>query len=164
MGGNFNPPLFSIKNSEMVKPVTLAFFRLQLQSIRHISAKFSIPNLSQSPDIGQNSDMCVSNFRISGQFLIKENCHNSRISNNFDMKLEPVTKLDKRNTAMLKKLTMMPCWQIVTSLCFFQFMDNLKQTKSCVPKAWSVKLSFLLIVTFNLTKIENRTKKFLTQF
>ena len=40
------------------------------------------------------------------------------------MKLKPVTKLDKRNTATLKKLTMMSRQQIVTLLPFFQFMDN----------------------------------------
>ena len=34
---------------------------------------------------------------ISGQFLIKVNCHNSRASDDIDMKLGPVTKLDKRN-------------------------------------------------------------------
>ena len=37
-------------------------------------------------------------FQISGQFLINENCDNSRTSNVTDMKLGPVTKLDKRNT------------------------------------------------------------------
>ena len=36
-------------------------------------------------------------FQISGQSFIKKNCHNSRTSNNIDLKLGPVTKLDKRN-------------------------------------------------------------------
>ena len=36
-------------------------------------------------------------FPISGQTLIKINCHNSRTSDDIDMKLEPITKLDKRN-------------------------------------------------------------------
>ena len=35
--------------------------------------------------------------------LIKENCHNSRTSDDIDMKLEPVTKLDKRKKTMSKK-------------------------------------------------------------
>ena len=48
-----------------------------------------------SPDIGQNSDGGISDFRISGQSLIKENCRNSRTSDDIDMKLGPVTKLDK---------------------------------------------------------------------
>ena len=65
-------------------------------------AKFGIPNLSQSPDIGQNSDGGISDFRISGQFLIKENCHNSRNSDDIYMKLGPVTKIDKRNKTKSK--------------------------------------------------------------
>ena len=40
---------------------------------------------------------CISNFQISGQSFVKRNCHNSRTSDNIDMKLEPVTKLDKKN-------------------------------------------------------------------
>ena len=43
-------------------------------------------------------------FPISG-FLVslKENCHNSRTSGDIDMKLEPVTKLDKGNKTASKK-------------------------------------------------------------
>ena len=47
--------------------------------------------------------MGISDFWISGQSLINENCQNSRISNDIDMKLGPVTKLDKRNTATSNK-------------------------------------------------------------
>ena len=66
-------------------------------------AKFGIHNLPQSPDIGQNSDRGICDFRVSGQSLIKENCHNSRTSDDCDMKLGPVTKLDKRNKTTSKK-------------------------------------------------------------
>ena len=59
--------------------------------IRAIYAKFGIHNSPQSPDIGQNSDGGISDFQISGQSLIKENCHNYRTSDNIDMKLGPVT-------------------------------------------------------------------------
>ena len=62
-----------------------------------------VPNsvsVSQSSDIGENSDGDISNFRISGQFLIKVNCRNSRTSDDIEIKLGPVTKLDKR-----KKIT-----------------------------------------------------------
>ena len=59
--------------------------------------------MPQSPDIGQNSDGGISDFQISGQSLIKGNCQNSRTSDDIDMKLGPVTKLGKRNKAMLKK-------------------------------------------------------------
>ena len=38
----------------------------------------------------------ISRF-LPGQPLIKENCHNSRTSQDIEMKLGPVTKLDKRN-------------------------------------------------------------------
>ena len=72
-----------------MKTVTFVF------CIRDIRAKFCIPNLLQSPDIGQNG--VISDFRISSQSLIKENCHNSRTSDDIDMKLGTVTKLDKRN-------------------------------------------------------------------
>ena len=58
----------------------------------------------QSPDIGQKSDGGISDFRISGQSLIKENCHNSRTSDGIDMKLGPVTKLDKKNKTTSKKI------------------------------------------------------------
>ena len=39
--------------------------------MRDIRAKFGIFNSSESPDIGQNSDVGISDFWISGQFLIK---------------------------------------------------------------------------------------------
>ena len=61
-----------------------------------ICPKFGIPNPPQSPDIGKNSDRGISHFLISGQSFIKENCHNSRTSDDFDKKPEPVTKLYKR--------------------------------------------------------------------
>ena len=40
--------------------------------------------------------------RSSGQSLIKRNCHNSRTSDDIDMKLGQVTKLDKRNKTTSK--------------------------------------------------------------
>ena len=45
-------------------------------------------------------------FPISG-FLVnplKENCHNSGTSNDIDMKLGPVTKVDKKNTVTSKNI------------------------------------------------------------
>ena len=45
----------------------------------------------------------ISDFWITGQSLMKENCHNSRYGDNIDMKLIPVTKLDKRNKIPSKK-------------------------------------------------------------
>ena len=46
----------------------------------------------------------IFDFQISGQSLIKVNCQNSRTSDDVDMKLGPVTKLDKRNKATSKKI------------------------------------------------------------
>ena len=51
----------------------------------------------------KNSDRGISNFRISGQSFKNENCQNSIASHDIDMKLGPVTKLDKTNMAIKKK-------------------------------------------------------------
>ena len=42
-------------------------------------------------------------FPISDQLLLNKSCHISRTSNDIDIKLGSVTKLDKRNTKMLKR-------------------------------------------------------------
>ena len=82
------------------------------------------------------------------------------------MKLKPVTKLGKRNTATskIKKRKKTSYQQIVTPLSLFQFMSNFEQSRSWIPDAWSAILTFLLIATFFcLTKNENKTKKSLKQ-
>ena len=84
----------------MVKAVTLGFW---VTFYREVCAKFVIPNSPQSPVIGQNSDGRIFDFHISGQSLINKNCRNSRTSHGVDMKLGPVTKLDKRNWAKSEK-------------------------------------------------------------
>ena len=61
------------------------------------------PKLHQSPDIGQNSNESISNFRISGQYLLKENCYKSRTTDNIDMKLGPVTKFGKGRKTTSRK-------------------------------------------------------------
>ena len=75
--------------------------------IRHIPARYGIPNMPQSPDIGLNSYSGISDFRIFGQSVINNNCYNSRTSCDFDINIGPVTKAEKRNTATLSKLMMM---------------------------------------------------------
>ena len=62
-----------------------------------ILGTFGILNLTQSPDIEQNSDDSIPDFRISDQSFIKENCHNPRTNDDIDMKLAPATKLYKRH-------------------------------------------------------------------
>ena len=102
--------------------------------------------------MGKNSDEGISDFRISGQSLVNENFNDSRISNDIDMKLGPVTKLDKRNTTRLKNLAIRSFQEIVTSLLFFRFMTTLEQSESWILDTWSVKVTFSLIVTFFSSK------------
>ena len=71
-------------------------------------------NSPQSPDIGQNLDGGISDFRISGQSFIKGNFHNSRTSDDIDMKLGPVAKLDKKNKTTSKNFGN----DVITSNCY----------------------------------------------
>ena len=88
--------------------------------------------MPQSPDIGQNSDGRISDFQISGQSFKEENYHNSRTSNGIDVKLGPVTKLEKKNTAISKKSDDGDISEFVT--LFFGFMANLEQFGSWSPE------------------------------
>ena len=45
---------------------------------------------------GKNTDRGINDFRISGQSLIKENCHNSRTNGNIDIKFGSLTKIGKK--------------------------------------------------------------------
>ena len=74
------------------------------------------------------------------------------------MKLGPVTKLDKRNKTTSKNVTLTPCQKIVTSLSFFRFLVNMKQFGGRIPDTESAKVLFSVIVSFCVTKTENRTK------
>lgn len=69
--------------------------------LKDIGPEISIPNLSQPLDIGRNLYRSISNSRISGQSLIKDNY---KTSNDIYMKLGPLSKLEKRNTIKLRKL------------------------------------------------------------
>ena len=93
-----------------MKAVTLGLCIIQSHFVGGIRAKLGIPNLPKSLDIGKKSDGGILDFRISGQFFINENCHNSIASHGIDMKLGPVTKGDKRNMATPKKLKMTSHW------------------------------------------------------
>ena len=97
-------------------------------------------------------------FPISGQSLIKENCYNSRTSDDIDVKLRPVTKLDKRNKATSKKIDddvmSESCNVIVIFLIFGQFGAVWRP-----DSGHRVCKLFSVTVTFCLTKAENRTKK-----
>ena len=58
--------------------------------------------MHQSPDNEQNADGSIFDFWISAQSFIKENCYNSRTSDDINIKREPVAKLDKRNKTTSK--------------------------------------------------------------
>ena len=66
------PYWFSLNSSETVKVVTLAFCRIQQHSVKDVRAKFGILHPPQSSDIEQNSDGFFSDFRISGESLIRK--------------------------------------------------------------------------------------------
>ena len=85
---------FSLINSEMVKAVTLPFCSIQPLFI-----------LTLAPDSRYCANLRREYFRFPyyWSFPYKENCHNSRTSDNIDMKLGPVTKLGKRNKTTVKK-------------------------------------------------------------
>ena len=89
-------------------------------------------NLTQSPDIGQNSDKGITDFPISGNSVIKENCQNSRSSDDIDMKLGPIIKLDMRSQTTSKKIEVS---RTVTSLSFSQFMAKWEKSRSRIPNA-----------------------------
>ena len=116
--------------------------------------------MPQSPDIEENSDGAIFNFRISGESFINENYHNSKSSHDIDIKLEPVTKRDKRNTATLQKIDVDV---ELTNSDLTVFLANFQPSGSWIPDAWSINLTFSLKVTFYLTATENKTKKSLTQ-
>ena len=89
----------------------------------------SVPCLSlKSPDIGQNSGC----FQIFGQSLIKEYYLNSRTSDDTDMKLVPVTKLDKKNKTTPKKFDSDTCQQIL--MIYGQFGAIQKLDPRCIVK------------------------------
>ena len=70
------------------------------------------------------------------------------------MKLGPVTKIDKRNKTMSKKFVDNVISADYDVIAIFPIMANLEEAGSRIPGAYSVKLTFLLEVTFYL--IENR--------
>ena len=142
--GNFTLYWFSLNISKTLEAVVLAICSVSYHFIRDIHVKFRVLNLSQCLYIEQNVDGGISDFRISSQSFINKNCPNSRTSYDTDIKHGTVTKLDKRNTAIPKKLTTTSCQQIVTYLSFFQFMVNLEQSRSQIFDAWSIKHTFTL--------------------
>ena len=110
--------------------------------MRDIRAKFGVPELPQSPDIGQNSDCGISDFQISGQSLIKQNCHDSRTNDDIDMKLGPVTRLDKKNKVTAKKFDDDVMSENCDVTVIFLFMMYLELRGSRISDAESAKVMF----------------------
>ena len=79
------------------------------------------------------------------------------------MKLGLLTKLDKKTSQSQKILTMTLCRQVATLFSFFEFMANFHLLRDRIPDEWSIKYTFLLRVTFYLTKLGTRIRKSLTQ-
>ena len=83
------------------------------------------------------------------------------------MKLEPITRLDKRNkTASKKKKKKIDddaCREIETSLSFFGFLANLEQSGDRVPDTEPSKVVFSVIITSCLIKTGNITKNSVAQ-
>ena len=123
-GSNFTPPCwFFLNNSETVQGVTLAnaaFSNILLETFMPNLVFLICPSVQI---LGKTQ---------TGVFPIFEfqNCHNTRTSDDSDMKLGPVTKLGKRTKQRQKNLTMTSCRKNMTSLPFFQFMTNLEHSGS----------------------------------
>ena len=119
--------------------------------------------MRRSPDFEQNLDRDISDFRIYSQSFISKNCHNSRTGHDIDMEFGPVNKLVKKNTATSKKFDdhVMPtnCHVIV----FFPIYGKSAATRKPGSGRMVIKLTFLLPISFDFTKTENRTRKSLTQ-
>ena len=96
---------------------------------------------------------CISDFRISGQSLIKVNCHNSRTSDDIDMKLGPVTKLDKRN-----KITSQKFYDAVMSancdvIVVFQAYDQFGTIQK--PDSGRIVCKTYIFININLLSYKN---------
>ena len=76
------------------------------------------------------------------------------------MKFGPVTKLDKRNKKMSKKIHDDAMSETSDVIDIFPIYGQFGAIRKPIP---AVKLIFLLILAFYLTKTESRTKKSSTQ-
>ena len=146
------PCSFSLNNSETVKAIALALSSSQWHFIRDTCTKFNISNLPSLQILGITQ---TGVFLIS-RFWVQENCHNSRTSNDIDMNLGPVTKIDKRNKTKSKN------WQRrhVRNLLYHCLFSNLWPLWNNPEVSFRMpSFIFSLIGTLYLTKTENRVKK-----
>ena len=71
----------------------------------------------QISDKTQTRVFPISSFLV--KFFINKSCRESTTSDDIDMKLGPVTKLDKRNTTTSKEFEVTSCRQIMTPASLF---------------------------------------------
>ena len=111
--------LFSLNNSEIEKAVNRAFCRIKLLFIGNNQATLVSLTCSslQISDKNQTREFPISSFPV--KLIINRSCRKSTTSDDTDMKLGPVTKIDKRNTATSKELTVTSCRQIMTPASLF---------------------------------------------
>ena len=121
------PCWFSFNNSFKLSNFSLQTFMSNFVSLTHPRC--------QILDKTQTDVFTISRFMVMS--LINKNCHNSRRSNDIDMKLEPVDNY--------------VCQQIVTSPSFFQFTVDIEQSGTWILDSWSILLISSLIATFVLT-------------
>lgn len=89
---------------------------------------------------------------------MNENVHNSRTSNNTDLKLGAVN-LTRERQQPHKNFTMTSCQQIVMLVLSFGFMDNLEWSVTRISASRSVMLVCPSKITFYSTKSKKRTEK-----
>ena len=97
--------------------------------------------------------MCISGFWISGQSLIKENSHNSRTSDDIDMKLGPVTKFYKRKKTTSKKLSMTPCWKNCEIFVIFLIYGQFEAIQK--PDSGRIVCKTYIFINSNLLSYKN---------
>ena len=106
----------------------------------------------------QTGVFLISPFLVKS--LINQNCPNSRVSNDIDIKLGTESKFENKNLATVK---MASCQQFMAPSSLFRFMANLENTESQILDVWSIVITSTLSITFPLTKTGNKTKRPLTQ-
>ena len=85
---------------------------------------------------------------MSGKSLIKENCYNSRISDDIDMKLGPVTKLDKRNKETSKTIDDDALLIICDVIVFFFIYDQFAAIRN--PDSGNIVCKTYILINSNL--------------
>ena len=98
-------------------------------------SKCGIPYSPHPSDIGQNSDGGISDFFNSGQSLLKGNCHNSRTSDDIEMKLKLVTKLDKRTKKKSNKIDDDVMSEHCDVIVIFPIHNQFRAIGSWIPEA-----------------------------